>query len=282
MSITRRSLLAGAAVSAAALPGLRAESGVKHYVRYRSGPSNARGYGELEGDAIYPIEGSVLGKRERKGDKIALSDVKLLFPVRSPKVFAVGLNYKSHLGSSPAPEKPEIFYKPTTSLQNPGDPIVIPSDAKNLHYEAEFVVVVGKAGKNISESEAADHILGYTCGNDVSERDWQQDDLQWWRAKGCDTFGPMGPSIAVGLDYMDSEISLRLNGETKQEQKVSDLLYKPEQIVSFISKHVRLAPGDSIFTGTPGSTSAMKHGDVCEVEVTGVGILRNRVRKARA
>ncbi len=279
MSITRRSLLAGAAVSAAVLPGLRAESSVKHYVRYRRGDS--RGFGELEGDTVYPIDGSVLGTRKRKGDKIALSDVKLLYPVRSPKVFAVGLNYKSHLGSSPAPTKPEIFYKPNTSLQNPGDPIIIPAGAKNVHYEAEFVIVIGKTARGISEGQAADHILGYTCGNDVSERDWQDGDLQWWRAKGCDTFGPMGPSIAVGLEYMDSEISLRLNGETKQKQKVSDLLYKPEQIVSFISKHVRLNPGDAIFTGTPGSTSAMKHGDVCEVEVTGVGVLENRVRNAR-
>ena len=280
MSMTRRSLLAGAAVSAAVLPGLRAESGVKHYVRYRNRQSNERGFGELEGDTVYPIEGSVLGARKRKGGKVALEELKLLYPVRSPKVFAVGLNYKSHLGSSPAPEKPELFYKPTTSLQNPGDPIIIPAGAKNLHYEAEFVIVVGKAAKNISESEAADHILGYTCGNDVSERDWQGDDLQWWRAKGCDTFGPMGPSIAVGLNYMESEISLRLNGETKQEQEISDLLYKPEQIVSFASKHVRLTPGDAIFTGTPGSTSAMKHGDVCEVEVTGIGVLKNRVRRA--
>lgn len=279
MSITRRNLLTGAAVASAVLPGLRAESGVRHYVRYRQDKSVA--FGELEGDTVYPLEGSVLRDRKRKGNKIALSDVKLLYPVRSPKVFAVGLNYKSHLGDTPPPERPEIFYKPTTSLQNPGDPIIIPPGSKNTHFEAEFVIVVGKRAKRISESEAADHILGYTCGNDVSERDWQGGDLQWWRGKGCDTFGPMGPSIAVGLDYMESEISLRLNGKTMQEQKVSDLLFKPEKIVSFISTYVTLQPGDSIFTGTPGTTSAMKHGDICEVEVTGVGVLRNRVRRSR-
>ena len=281
MSMTRRNLLAGAAMATAALPGLRADSPVKHYVRYRQG-RDKRGFAELDGDTLYPLEGSVLASRKRTGDKMALSDAKLLYPVRSPKVFAVGLNYKSHLGDRPTPEKPEIFLKPTTSLQNPGDPIVIPPGSKNMHYEAEFVIIVGKGGTDISESQAKDHILGYTCGNDVSERDWQAGDLQWWRAKGCDTFGPMGPSIAVGLDYMQSEISLRLNGQTKQEQKVSDLLFKPEQIVSFISKHVRLTPGDSIFTGTPGSTSAMKHGDVCEVEVTGIGVLSNRVRRSRS
>ena len=273
-------MLTGCAVAGAVLPGLRAQSSPTLYVRYRQ--DGKPGFGELEGDAVYPLEGSVFDSRKRSGTKVALEDVKLLYPVASPKVFAVGLNYKSHLGDRPAPERPEIFYKPKTSLQNPEDPIVIPPGSENMHYEAEFVIVVGKAGKNIPESQAADHILGYTCGNDVSERDWQDGDLQWWRAKGCDTFGPMGPAIAVGLNYMESEISLRLNGETKQHQKVSDLLFKPEKIVSFISQHVRLARGDSIFTGTPGSTSAMKHGDVCEVEVTGIGVLRNRVRRSRA
>ena len=279
MSMTRRNLLAGAAVASAVLPGLRAQSSVKQYVRFRK--DRKLGYGELEGDSIHVLDGSVLGDRKRSGATVALSDVKLMYPVRSPKVFAVGLNYKSHLGDRPEPTNPEIFYKPTTSLQNPGDPIVIPPGSKNTHFEAEFVVVVGKRARGIKESEAADYILGYTCGNDVSERDWQGGDLQWWRGKGCDTFGPMGPSIAVGLDYMQSEISLRLNGETKQKQKVSDLLFKPEKIVSFISTYVTLQPGDSIFTGTPGSTSAMKHGDICEVDVTGIGVLSNRVRRSR-
>ena len=279
MSITRRDLLAGAAIASVAIPGLRAQSNVKHYVRYRHG--KARGFGELEGDTVYPLEKSVLASRERKGDKLALADVKLLYPVGSPKVFAVGLNYKSHLGDRPEPKNPEIFYKPTTSLQNPGDPIVIPPGSNNTHYEAEFVIVMGKAAKRIKESEAADHILGYTCGNDVSERDWQGGDLQWWRGKGCDTFGPMGPSIVTGLNYMESDITLRLNGEVKQQQKISDLLFGPEKIVSFISQYVTLQPGDSIFTGTPGSTSAMKHGDVCEVEVSGIGVLSNPVRRSR-
>ena len=281
MSMTRRNLLAGAAVASAMLPGLRAASNVRHYVRFRKGEGKQT-FGELDGKTIYPIEGSLMGDRKRTGDEVAAADVKLLFPIRPPKVFAVGLNYKSHLGDRPEPKNPEIFYKPTTSLQNPGDPIFIPPGSKNMHYEAEFVIVVGKNARRIEESQAPDHILGYTCGNDVSERDWQEGDLQWWRAKGSDTFAPMGPSIAVGLDYMESDISLRLNGETKQEQKISDLLFKPEKIVSFISQYVGLQAGDVIFTGTPGATSAMKHGDVCEVEVTGIGVLENRVRNRRA
>ncbi|MCY4186914.1 MAG: fumarylacetoacetate hydrolase family protein, partial [Bryobacterales bacterium] len=148
-------------------------------------------------------------------------------------------------------------------------------------YEAEFVIVMGKQARNVAESEAADHILGDTCGNDVSERDWQGGDLQWWRGKGCDTFAPMGPWIVPGLDYAESEITLRLNGQVKQQQKISDLLFKPERIVRFISRYLTLQPGDSIFTGTPGSTSAMQHGDICEVEVSGIGVLENPVRRSR-
>lgn len=279
MSMTRRNLLAGAAMASTFLPGLRAQSEVRQYVRFRK--DNKVAYGELDGKTIHVIEGNVLRSRKRTGDQVAAADAKLLFPIRPPKLFAVGLNYRSHLGDRPPPKNPEIFYKPTTSLQHPDSPIFIPSDAKNLHYEAEFVIVVGKAGSRIDESQAADHILGYTCGNDVSERDWQDGDLQWWRAKGSDTFAPMGPSIAVGLDYSKSEITLRLNGDVKQQQKISDLLFGPEKIVSFISNYVALQAGDSIYTGTPGSTSAMKHGDVCEVEVSGIGVLRNPVRRAR-
>ena len=283
MHLTRRSLLASATMVSTMLPGLRADSNVKHYVRYRQG--NQTRNGELEGELIYPIAGSMFGNRRRQGKKVALSDVKLLYPVVSPKVFAVGLNYKSHLGSNPEPRNPEIFYKPTTSLQNPGDPIIIPPGSKDLHYEAEFVIVMSRGAKSISEKEAPDYILGYSCGNDVSERNWQggsidkQPDLQWWRGKGCDTFGPMGPSIVVGLDdYLQSQITLRLNGEVKQQQLISDLLFKPPQIVSFISQYVTLEAGDAIFTGTPGSTSAMKAGDVCEVEVSGIGVLSNPVQ----
>lgn len=279
MSMTRRNLLARAAMASTFLPGLRAQSEVRQYVRFRK--DNKVAYGELDGKTIHVIEGNVLRSRKRTGDQVAAADAKLLFPIRPPKLFAVGLNYKSHLGDRPPPKNPEIFYKPTTSLQHPDSPIFIPSDAKNLHYEAEFVIVVGKAGSRIDESRAADHILGYTCGNDVSERDWQDGDLQWWRAKGSDTFAPMGPSIAVGLDYSKSEITLRLNGDVKQQQKISDLLFGPEKIVSFISNYVALQAGDAIYTGTPGSTSAMKHGDVCEVEVSGIGVLRNPVRRAR-
>jgi 2-keto-4-pentenoate hydratase/2-oxohepta-3-ene-1,7-dioic acid hydratase in catechol pathway len=190
------------------------------------------------------------------------------------------LNYKSHLGSRTPPSVPELFYKPITCLQNPEEPIVIPSDSKNTHYEGELVLVIGKRIRNASPEQARDAIFGVTCGNDVSERDWQggaSKDLQWWRAKGADTFGPAGPAIVRGLDYGKLMLRTRLNGNVVQEQSTSDLLFDAPAIVSFASRYVTLTPGDLIYTGTPGSTRAMKDGDVVEVDIEGIGVLRNPV-----
>jgi 2-keto-4-pentenoate hydratase/2-oxohepta-3-ene-1,7-dioic acid hydratase in catechol pathway len=147
------------------------------------------------------------------------------------------------------------------------------------------VIVISKRAKNVPTEQANDYILGYTCGNDVSERNWQNGsidgpehkDLQWWRAKGSETFGPVGPCVAAGLDYEKSKIQLRLNGQVKQDAMLSDLIHKPPETVSFISRYVTLEPGDMIFTGTSGTTSRMNPGDVVEVEIDGIGILRNRI-----
>jgi len=282
--LTRRGFAAAALGGlVVAQSGLRGQSKVVHYVRYELGGKTS--FGILEGETIREISGDLFGARTPTGKNVKLSDVKLRYPIEPPKVLAVGLNYRSHIGDRPAPVRPEIFYKPITSLQDPGGPIVIPPGSKDLHYEAEFVIVIGKRAKNVSEADAEDYILGYTCGNDVSERNWQNGsidktpDLQWWRGKGADTFAPLGPSIAVGLDYSKSRIELRLNGEVKQTQLISDLVFGPPQIVSFISKYVTLTPGDVIYTGTPGRTSAMKAGDKVEVEVSGIGVLKNYVAK---
>ena len=254
---------------------------VTHYVRFERNGSTS--FGELEGETIHVISGDLFGARERTGESVALADVKLRYPIEPPKVLCVGRNYASHVGDSPTPVRPEIFYKPPTALQDPGGDIVLPPDSKDVHFEAELVIVIGKEARRVSEEDAADYILGYTCGNDVSERNWQggsqgdKADVQWWRAKGSDTFGPFGPSIAVGVDVPNSRIQLRLNGEVKQTQMLSDLIFGPEKIVSFVSQYVTLYQGDIIFTGTPGTTSAMKDGDVVEVEIDGIGVLRNNV-----
>ena len=251
---------------------------MKQLVRFQHGPATA--YGVLAGDGVQPIEGDLFGSQKPAGPILPLGEVKLLFPVKAPKIFAVGLNYKSHLGSRTPPAQPEIFYKPISSLQNPGDPIVTPPQSKNMHFEGEIVAVLGKRSSRISVDEARGAVLGVTCGNDVSERDWQAGaakDLQWWRAKGCDTFAPLGPSVVTGLDYGNLLLTTRLNGQVVQRQYTSDLLFDIPTIVSFISQWVTLEPGDLIFTGTPGSTSKLNPGDVVEVEIEGIGVLRNPV-----
>jgi 2-keto-4-pentenoate hydratase/2-oxohepta-3-ene-1,7-dioic acid hydratase in catechol pathway len=251
---------------------------VTKYIRYRSAGSAS--YGILEGETVREIRGNLFGDRAESGATLKLSDVSLLAPCQPGKILAVGLNYKSHLGGRPQPDRPEIFYKAVSSLQDPGAPIVTPRDATDLHYEGELVVVIGKQVKNASAGEAREAVFGVTCGNDVSERNWQHGpgkDLQWWRAKGCDTFAPLGPAIVTGIDYGNLLLQTRLNGEVVQKQYTSDLIFDCPAIVSWISGWVTLMPGDIIYTGTPGSTRKMSPGDVVEVEVDSIGILRNPV-----
>ena len=295
MKTLRRTFLATMALGGMTM-SRAASSGVILYVRYRHQGDTS--YGVLDGDTIRQIDGDLFETRRETGKTVKLSEVKLLCPCEPSKVIAAGLNYKSHMDGYPAPKRPEIFLKSVSSLVDPGGNIVIPPGAKNVHYEAELVIVIGKKASRVSEVDAPDYIFGYTCGNDVSERDWQgttirrlddrvyllevheakaTPDIEWWRAKASDTFAPVGPAIAVGLDYNKSRISCRLNGEEKQSQMISDLIFGPPKIVSFVSQYMTLLPGDVIFTGTPGSTSAMKPGDVVEVEIDGIGILKNTV-----
>jgi 2-keto-4-pentenoate hydratase/2-oxohepta-3-ene-1,7-dioic acid hydratase in catechol pathway len=238
------------------------------YVRYQKGSAVA--YGILDGAAVREIRGDLFGAREETGVTHPLGGVELLYPCEPSKILAVGRNYKSHLGDRQQPERPEMFYKPVSALQHPGGPVVIPQDAANVHFEGEMVIVIGPRGT----------IFGVTCGNDVSERDWQngpRKDLQWWRAKGADTFAPLGPAIVTGLDYGDLMLETRMNGEVVQKQSTADLTFDCEAIVSWVSRWVTLVPGDVIYTGTPGSTRAMRPGDVVEVEIEGIGVLRNPV-----
>jgi 2-keto-4-pentenoate hydratase/2-oxohepta-3-ene-1,7-dioic acid hydratase in catechol pathway len=251
---------------------------VTRFVRFRSASADA--YGILHGDTIHEIAGGLFGTHEQTGAVHALSSVKLLAPCEPTKILGVGLNYRSHLSGRPQPAQPEIFFKAVTSLQNPGDPIEIPRDATDVHYEGELVVAIGKPVKRASVEEARDAIFGVTCGNDVSERNWQHGagkDLQWWRAKGSDTFAPLGPAIATGLDYSNLLLQTRLNGEVVQRQHTADLIFDCAAIVSRVSGWVTLLPGDLIYTGTPGSTRKLTPGDVVEVEIEGIGVLINPV-----
>jgi 2-keto-4-pentenoate hydratase/2-oxohepta-3-ene-1,7-dioic acid hydratase in catechol pathway len=235
-------------------------------------------YGLVEGERLRVVDGDLLGGRWTKTDRtFALSEVKLLVPTAARKVFALAGNYKSHLGDTPVPKNPELFFKLPTCLVPNGADIVIPKGTADVHFEAELVVVIGKTAKNVKVEDAMKHVFGVTAGNDVSARDWQKGDRQWWRAKGCDTFGPVGPFILTGANYDDLDVQLRLNGQVLQHQRTKDLIHTLAQTVAFVSEHCTLEPGDLIFTGTPGKTSPMKPGDVVEVEIEGVGLLRNKV-----
>jgi len=248
---------------------------ITRYVRFSFGGHT--GYAILEGETLHELSGDFLAGGTPTGKTLRLSEARLLAPCVPSKVIAVGLNYKSHLGGRPAPEYPGIFSKQPTSIIGPEDLIVFPPGAEDVHYEGEMVVVIGKNATKVSPTEAPGYIFGVTAGNDVSERKWQKADLQWFRAKGSDTFGPLGPAVVQGLNYKDVKLETRLNGEVRQSQRTSDLIFSVDEIVSYVSQYVTLLPGDLIYTGTPGSTTAMKPGDVIEVELEGVGILRNKV-----
>ena len=250
------------------------------YVRYSYG--GVVSYGVLDGENVRELDGELFASPRETGMVVPLSDVRLLAPCQPSKLVAVGLNYRSHLRDRPVPEYPGLFAKFPSAVIGPDDDIVIPPDATDVHYEGELVIVIGKRTKNISAAEAPDHIFGVTAGDDISERVWQRGDLQWVRAKTSDTFAPLGPAIAVGLDYNDLLVQTRLNGEVRQSERTRDLIFGVDTIVAYISRYVTLLPGDVIFTGTPGSTSAMQPGDVVEVEVEGVGVLRNTVAASQA
>jgi 2-keto-4-pentenoate hydratase/2-oxohepta-3-ene-1,7-dioic acid hydratase in catechol pathway len=217
--------------------------------------------------------------KEETGMIVNLNEVNLLAPVEPSKVIAVGYNYHSHRGDMELPAHPPIFLKLPSSIIGSEEVIIYPEGATDLHYEAELVVVIGKTAKNVTKEEAGDYIFGITAGNDVSERNWQANDLQWFRGKASDTFGPLGPELVTGLNYKDLLVESRLNGEVMQSQRTRDHIHDIDSIVSHISQTVTLFPGDVIYTGTPGSTTAMLPGDIIEIEVEGVGILRNSISR---
>ncbi len=274
-----RTLVALAVVSLIGAPLAAQEhpEGPVHFVRYEL--AGAVSYGMLDGERIMRIEGDVFGEHDATEDWVDLADVTLLPPTNPRKVIAIGLNYRSHLGDREPAAEPGMFAKYPTSLVGHGEDILLPEGAENVHYEAEVVLVIGKECRDVPLATAKECVFAVTAGNDVSERNWQASDLQWLRAKASDTFGPVGPSMVWGLDPDDLSVESRLNGEVRQQGHTSDLIFDVATIVSYVSKHITLEPGDQIWTGTPGTTAAMQPGDVVEIEVGGVGVLRNTVRR---
>ncbi len=258
------------------------DSKIIKWARFQAGDEIS--YGLVEGDHIRRVTGDPFKGWKRTRKTFPLAEVKLLVPTQPKTVLAAALNYKSHLGTTPSrplPEVPQFFFKPSSCLIANGENIVLPSDGDPVHFEGELVIVIGKQASKVSKEKALDHVLGVTCGNDVSARDWQKNDIQWWRAKGTDTFGPCGPFIVSGLNYDDLQLETRVNGQVVQKERTSQMAQNVAALVSHASQYVTLEPGDLIYTGTPGQTSAMKSGDTVEVEIEGVGVLRNEVGAAR-
>ncbi len=234
------------------------------------------------------VDGSPFGEYALSGRCFPLDAVKLLVPVIPPTFYAAGLNYLEHIkaqadmkGVAPnIPTKPDIGYRAVNALISHEEPIVIPRDAgERVHYEGELVAVVGKRARNLSKDEALSCIFGYTIGNDVSERDWQAQDRTMWRSKNTDTWKPMGPWIETDLDLDAARTVVRVNGEVSIEFATNNMLFDLPTYISTMTRYLTLHPGDVIWMGTEGASPNMKSGDLCEIEITGIGVLANQFRR---
>ena len=243
-------------------------------------------YGVIEGDTLIPVRGSPFDAWERTGDRLKLADVKLLVPVIPPTFYAAGLNYAEHVKEAAEklglpvnlPTQADIGYRANNALVAHGEKIVIPADAgEKIQYEGELVVVIGQKCKNLTRENALDAVLGYTIGNDVSERDWQKIDRTLWRAKNTDTFKPMGPWIETDVKLEDLVTRIRLNGKELIAFPTNHMVFGVVDYLVKMTECLTLYPGDMIWMGTEGATLNMKHGDTIEVEITGIGTLSNPV-----
>jgi len=236
-------------------------------------------YGLVKGEEIKEIQGNVFGEYRVTRKTYQLATVKPLAPCLPSKIVAIGLNYRDHAEEvkKALPEEPMIFMKPPTAVIGPEEAIIYPRMSKRVDYEAELGVVIGRTAKNVPEERALDYVLGYTCFNDVTARDLQAKDGQFARSKGFDTFAPMGPWIATGVDPRAVAVRSYLNGELRQNGNTKNLIFSVPFLVSFISRVMTLLPGDVIATGTPAGIGPMQPGDVIEIEVEGMGRLRNTV-----
>jgi 2-keto-4-pentenoate hydratase/2-oxohepta-3-ene-1,7-dioic acid hydratase in catechol pathway len=240
------------------------------------------GIGRVEGAWISEVRGNLLGVLEPTGATLPLDDVRLLAPLIPGKIIGIGRNYAAHaceMGNAPPDEQPLIFLKPPSAVLSPGDVIVRPAISQRVDHEAELGVVIGKTARDIPE--AADplvYVLGYACVNDVTARDLQKKDVQFTRAKSFDTFCPFGPWIETDLDPSDLMVTARVNGEVRQQARTTEMIFPVRRLIRLLSGIMTLNPGDLIATGTPAGVGPLAAGDVVEVEVEGIGVLRNPVR----
>jgi 2-keto-4-pentenoate hydratase/2-oxohepta-3-ene-1,7-dioic acid hydratase in catechol pathway len=239
-------------------------------------------YGIVEGSILRRLASQPFDGINESGHRDAMARVRLLAPVPQPRIFGLGYNYKAHSQEShkAVPDSPVVFMKPSTSAIGPDDSIVYPSDAQIVHYEGELTVVIGKRCRHVPEASALDCVFGYTCGNDVSDRVVQRRESAFGcllAGKGYDTFAPIGPFIATGLDPSDQRVITRVNGVVRQDGNSRDLVFPVPYLVAYLSRFMTLLPGDLIMTGTPAGVGPLSVGDTVEVEIPGIGILRNPV-----
>jgi 2-keto-4-pentenoate hydratase/2-oxohepta-3-ene-1,7-dioic acid hydratase in catechol pathway len=236
--------------------------------------------GEPSGLTVAEVDGHPFGDLRFTGQRWAVADVRLLSPILPSKVVCVGRNYADHaaeLGNE-VPKEPMLFLKPSTSVIGPNDAVRLPPQSTKVEHEAELAVVIGAAGaRRVDRAGAAAAIFGYTCANDVTARDLQRSDGQWTRAKGFDSFCPLGPWIVTGLDAGDVEVRCEVNEEMRQLGRTKDMVFDVPTLVSYISHVMTLLPGDVVLTGTPAGVGPLTHGDTVTVTVEGVGALVNRV-----
>ena len=237
------------------------------------------GFGILEGETVAAISPHPFGAFEYTGEPLPAAEVRLLAPVLPSKVVAIGRNYAEHAREQGAevPADPVIFLKPSTSVIGPDDPVVRPEGVGQVDYEGELAVIVGKLVRRLEPADAIQAVFGFTCANDVTARDLQNSDGQWTRAKGFDTFCPLGPWIETDLDSSDLAISTLVNGEVKQQARTSQLERGVADLLAFVSRVMTLLPGDVLLTGTPAGVGPLEAGDRVEVEVEGIGVLANEV-----
>ena len=251
--------------------------------RFTAGSDPA--YGVVEGQdedaAITQIDGHPIGAFTLTGARFAIADVRLLAPILPTKIVAIGKNYAEHAAEmgGEAPTEPLMFLKPSSAVIGPGDPIARPGSVGRVDFEGELAVVIGKVCRDVPRERAYDVVLGYTCGNDVTAREQQRADGQWSRAKGYDTFCPLGPWIETELDPSDLAVTTTVNGEVKQSARTSQLIHDIPKVIAHITAVMTLLPGDVLMTGTPAGVGPIDVGDEVVVTIEGIGSLSNVVRE---
>lgn len=246
-------------------------------VRYRVGSQVS--FGVLEGDEIAQLAQFPGISPEPTGAVHELAEVELLAPVEPSKIICIGLNFSDHaaeIGQS-VQQEPLMFFKPSSAVVGPNQKIVLPWQSNQVELEVELALVVSQSAKDVAVEDASDYILGYTIANDVTARDLQFSDLQWARSKGFDTFCPLGPWIETEFSPAKEYLESRINGELAQRESISNMIFAPEFLLSYVSQNVTLNPQDIILTGSPAGISKIATGDTVECEISGIGVLRNSV-----